>query len=126
MDELEKFLRSIDVIHLTSLVTVSDKDHSLVQRDGSKPRILRAFSPEVVKADISSLGLRELPKDCAQQANLRKKMADYITDSFDMYPERYNGANAYHLSHPVLWTRNDKPPITHFEYTVCFYRINSD
>ncbi len=58
---LECFLRTIDAGNLTALITASKEDSVLRTRDGQTPHIIKAFSPKIVKADISCYKLKEIP-----------------------------------------------------------------
>ena len=114
--EIGWILKGVEEEGLTALVVEEELD-ILTTRDRQFAEIFRAFSPKTVRLDISHYRLTGIPEDPSVISSLRNHIGRSVRD--DCPP----GANAFHLSKPILEKSNLRPYYDNLVYTVNFYKI---
>ena len=97
----DKFLESIVIDSMTTLISrgsISEGGnyHELVDIEGNRPIILRAYSPQIIKLEKRRISLDSFPED----EDGKKRLRNLIIGEVKKYSDCADrSANAFHLSH---------------------------
>jgi len=110
----DKFLESIVIDGMTTLISrgsISEKGNylELVDKEGNRPTILRAYSPQIIKVDKRRICPDDFDHFPAEDENGKQRLRNLIIGKVKTYSDgAARSANAFHLSHLEtirdLWT----------------------